>query len=64
VNERTQSGMTIAEILRGFNSWQRQWYLRTLRDVAPIFGYDLDGGVALIPHCMAEPFRVEIRWMK
>jgi hypothetical protein len=43
VHERTKSGTTIAEILRGFNSWQRQWYLRTLRDAAPVLGYDLDG---------------------
>lgn len=41
VNRRTHGAPSIAEIVAGFTSRQRDWYRLMLADVVPNFGYDL-----------------------
>jgi hypothetical protein len=41
VNRRTDGRQSVAEIVAGFTSRQRDWYNRFLRDFVPYFGYEL-----------------------
>ena len=41
VNQRTASSESIADVVAGFSSRQRDWYGKLLADAGPFFGYSL-----------------------